>query len=113
MSEQKNHYVLTGIKYDYDTFYNLLKINGDLDDEPYWDSAFDDIYHKDNVCVIADGSNCKYVYVGYVTQKSGEYGDMDDNGVADFPDPDKVCNWIYDVFGFSAPCRLHIFTHYR
>jgi hypothetical protein len=109
MSMSRTHYVLTGVRYDYKEFYDLLKI----DDAPYWDSAQGGIEHRDNVCVIPDGVNSKYVYVGYVSQKSKPDGNLDDYGVHKSPRSGLVLNCIYNAFGFAKPCSQHVFTHYR
>ena len=120
MSITKTHYVLQGIKFNFDDFYdrverkdpNATAIGAD-DDEPFWDEANGPIFHKNNICVIPDAMNGEYVYVGHVTQKSGDNGDLDDNGVTERPLNSTVLNWVYEAFGFTEPCSLHIFTHYR
>jgi hypothetical protein len=119
MSVQQNHYVVIGKRFDYKEFYTLVCPNGDADhyfdtEHPYTDSAFKGIHHHNDICIISDGMNGKYVVVGRVLQKSGNYGALDDfKDDRRKPSAAKVSEWIKRELGIDVKCSMISFTHYR
>lgn len=122
MSVQVNHYVMIGHKFEYDEFYDIASkfYNQDHDDvceyleENYSDSAFEGIHHHNDICILSDGYNGEYVYVGYVLQKSDDQGSLED-----YVNPKKrsakyVSKKIHELLGLeNVKCEYLVFTHYR
>jgi hypothetical protein len=123
MSVQQNHYVMVGHKFDYDTFYDsVVKANNlengddvfEFIEEKCHDSAFEGIHHYNDLCILSDGYNGEYVYVGYVLQKSKNYGSLND-----YVNPKKrsgkyVSTKIHESLGLeNIKCKSLSFTHYR
>lgn len=120
MSVQKNTYMLIGAKWEFKEFYELPEIKKDVEkwagwkrEDDYHDSAFEGIHHHNGLCVISDGMNGKYVYVGCVIKKSDNYGDIDDYINDEEVTPEQVSQRIKDEFNIDVDCEMHVFTHYR
>lgn len=123
MSVQMNHYFIIGTKFEYDEFYQLFSGSTDHEEiekfideveDKYSDSAFAGIERKNLLTIISDGMSGKYVCIGYVIQKSGDSGALDDyvaDGIA--PTPEQVSELIRDTFGVEVDCKYLAFTHYR
>lgn len=58
--------------------------------------------------------DAKYVYVGHIIKKSGNYGDIDDY-INDEPEPtpQEVSERIKKELGIDTECGIQVFTHYR
>lgn len=122
MSVQENHYVMIGHKFEYDAFYKQMEDIHGLSIDDFWDqfeeschdSAFQGIHHNQNVCIISDGMDGEYVYVGYVLQKSKNYGNLTDYINPVTKSPEQVSRYINDYLKIpDLECQLHAFTHYR
>lgn len=77
MSTQVNTYVLWGLILPYEEVNALPGGEDSAYDraEPYTDSAFDeDVNPKNEVTILFDGMNGKYVAVGHVIAKTRDYG---------------------------------------
>jgi hypothetical protein len=111
MSVQANTYVMRGALVPYS------EMKGRYDDlEPYMDSAFKGIHHKDGVCVLYDGRNGKYVAVGRVLAKTENHQGLDepvfvsDTGV---DDEDELHDAVSAIVGTPKTLRTFVLTHYR
>jgi len=123
MSVQLNHYVIIGHKFEYDEFYDTLMEKFNLNDgdevfneieEPYHDSAFKGIQHHNDLCIISDGMNGNYVYVGYVLQKSDDNGSLTDYINPKIRSAKYVSNKINEMLRLeNIKCEKLAFSHYR
>jgi len=141
MSVNKNHYVMIGMKFGYDEFFDLCIESGAEDTTgdqwdtgplvPYIDSFIHGIEQHDFLTVIIDGMNGNYVYVGHVVQKSSyENGSLNDFVTKDtwivtvqedggIENIEKGCEEVYALiignFGMefgTKSANLHCFTHW-
>jgi hypothetical protein len=117
MGVQQNHYLLIGAKFGHKQFYSLMEdpeyFRREVENK-YIDNAFKGISHHNDLCIISDGMDGEYVYIGHVMQKSGNYGSMGDYvNSRPTPTPETVREWIKKEFNIDAECDTHCFTHYR
>ena len=115
MSVQVNDYLIHGIKLPYES-------GAEDKYEDYKDSAFEGIKEKNGLCVICDGMNGKYIFIGHVLAKS-----KDEERIADEPicinkeDVDRfargrIAYLIYKEFNLeisTTDVKLWLVTHYR
>jgi len=121
MSVQQNHYEIIGAKFGYNEFHKELMAAKGLTEEEvedllddYHDSAFKGIQHHNGLCIICDGMNGEYVYVGHILQKSGNYGRIGEfKSQGKNPSAKAVRKMMVDQLGLDRPCRRCAFTHYR
>lgn len=121
MSTQENHYFMYGSKFGYDEFYKLVagededKIGQWIEnvEDEYRDSAFDGIGHKDGITIVSDGMRGQCVYVGWVIQKSGDYGKLEDHVRDAFLNKKEVKEKIEELVGNEVHCQFMAFTHNR
>ena len=122
MGVQLNHYVILGHKFEFDEFYDTLaELHGiDQDDvfeqfeDKCHDSAFKGIHMHNDLCIISDGMNGNYVYVGYVLQKSDNYGSLNDYVTTKKRSGKYVSNKIKEYLGLeNIKCSWMAFSHYR
>ena len=73
MGVELNTYVILGALIDYEEHEDRYD-----DFEPYIDSAFKGIEHKDGLCVIFDGMNGDYIFIGKVIAKTGLHVGFDE-----------------------------------
>jgi len=113
---------MIGHKFDYDDFYEKLSSLHNIEPDDIYeefegkchDSAFDGIHHHNDLCILSDGYNGEYVYVGYVLQKSKNYGSLNDYRSTDIKTESYVSDKIKEFLGFeNIVCSVHAFTHYR
>jgi len=86
--------------------------------EPYLDSPFDGIRHHNGLCVIDDGMNGEYTFIGRVLAKTkdGKHldGPFDCSTEMSVTDKDMLSALIETQFGIENPeIKLWFFTHYR
>lgn len=114
MSVRVNTYVMEGALFQYE----LLKDRFDHL-EPFMDSAFEGIKHKDGVCVLFDGMNGDYVAVGRVIAKTGnhqhfEYGPISLTAPAGFEKQQELHDAICKVTGQdNVSLQFLVVSHYR
>jgi hypothetical protein len=87
MSVQVNTYVLVGAKFDYD----------DLDYDSYSeyeDSAFEGIKHRNNLCVLSDGMNGEYIFIGHIKAKTENHEHFENPVDCSVSETEK--HWIYE-----------------
>jgi len=81
MSTQINQYLIVGQKLDFGEFHDKLNNNDPLDPDAwlddildkYSDNAFKGIHHYNGLCVLYDGMNGEFVFIGRVIEKSGNH----------------------------------------
>ena len=123
MSVQVNHNVVHGLMMSYKTarvelgtalgitqneIYEAL--------EPYEDSAYEGIKHHDGLCVIADGMNGKYFFVGRVLAKSDVHEGFDEPieiPSLDTAGDDVLKALIKEKLGLVGEIKSYVFSHYR
>lgn len=114
MSTSSNTYVMFGVKLPYDAFTEEQHESMWL----YTDSAYQGIKHHNGLCVVADGMNGEYIFIGRVLAKS-----VDEDGTGlpvthcsvDADLRDEVSALLMKHFPISGECDLTVyaFTHYR
>lgn len=112
MSVQVNTYIAFGAMMPFST------LNEDEYDtyEPYMDSAFKGIHHHNGLCVIRDGMNGEYVFIGRVLAKSRVHEHFDQAMTPEVTptEMELIGNLIASQFDIAKPeVKLWIFSHYR
>lgn len=113
MSVQVNTYVLCGVKLpfrecDDDAAFEKL--------EPYFDSAFKGVHHHNGLCVIDDGMNGNYTFIGRVLAKTQNYEHFNEPVSTDISELEKelIANLISAQFSIEKPnVKVWVFSHYR
>lgn len=113
MSVQVNTYVLCGVKLPFrecedDNAYEKL--------ETYLDSAFEGIHHHNGLCVVDDGMNGNYTFIGRVLAKTKNYEHFYDPVSTDISELEKelISNLISAQFDIEKPdIKIWVFSHYR
>ncbi|HID9808664.1 TPA: hypothetical protein ACXI3M_006725 [Pseudomonas aeruginosa] len=113
MSVQSNTYVLVGVKLPFEHFNEDQRESH----EAYTDRSRKGIHHHNGLCVIDDGMNGEYCFIGRVLAKSI---DADGEGlpITECTVPAglraEVSDLLVEHFELSEPdVRLWAFTHYR
>jgi hypothetical protein len=113
MSTQLNHYVLFGQRFAFDELETLIPSENQ---EPYFDSAFEGVHHRDGLCIVSDGMNCEYAFVGRVLAKTNDHEGLEEPVEVALTQPliEEVAGAITKLLGVSEP-RLGTFvvSHYR
>ena len=116
MSVQSNTYIMAGVKLPFNHFTEDQRLELDR----YEDSAFSGIHHHNGLCMIGDGMDSKYVFIGRVLTKTddqnGNYGldaPVDCSLVMTPALHAEVTTLISEQFNFAANVHLWVFTHYR
>ena len=119
MSVQENDYIGIGVltpypKYDNDEEREKASDRDDL----YSDSAFNGITHYKGLCVISDGMNGEFWFVGRILAKSKVYerlyGPIDFNALSSSVDIEMLAALITNQFGIEKPdIKIWFFTAYR
>ncbi|EOC0210454.1 hypothetical protein ACMZJR_002845 [Cronobacter turicensis] len=113
MSVQVNTYVLCGVKLpfikceDDDAFEKI---------EPYLDSAFEGIHHHNGLCVIDDGMNGNYAFIGRVLAKTQNYEHFDEPVSTEISELEKelIASLVSAQFNIERPeVKVWVFSHYR
>lgn len=113
MSVQINQYLMFGVKLPFEkSEFSYEKY------EPYLDSPFEGIRHHNGLCVVDDGMNGKYMFIGRVLAKSldGNHieGPFDCTTELSITNKDMLSALIRTQFGIEKPeIKLWFFTHYR
>lgn len=109
MGTQINAYVMHGVVRDYKEF------KGKFEElEPYMDSAFNGIHHKDGVCVLFDGMGGKFVAVGRVLAKTGNHQPFDEPVVCWPPDDeDELQDAVSAIVGTPVTLRTFVISYHR
>lgn len=118
MSVQRNGYIITGMKFEYD---------GDLSERlyelGYTDSAFNHKYP--DILSLGDGMSGEYLIIGKCHKKTGNWQDLDDNRIGDdngiieeltIPQDDMVIDLIeklYNITGKYAQVKKYTLYFYR
>lgn len=124
MSVQVNHYVVHGIMLPYKEVKETMSSFGGIeceDDmydllEPFEDSAYEGIKHHEGLCVIVDGMNGKYFFVGRVLAKTDMHEGFDEP--IEIPSLDKggdvvLQELIKAQLGLEGEIKSYAFSHYR
>jgi hypothetical protein len=119
MSVKQNHYEIIGLKFDYDKFFDEVKKAKQLTEyemedliEPYRDNI-EGIHQYKALCIIAEDMEGEYVYIGHVTKKSKNYGNLwDFKNHEKTPAAGEIQKMIKEQFGINRKCRKYTFTHY-
>lgn len=112
MSTQMNHYIICGAQYSYQEWEEIADFEKC---EPYTDSAFDVIKHRNGLCVISDGMNGEYAFVGRVLAKSANQEGFEEpvEIIADADLVSDVREALQIEFGASPEkIGIYAFTHY-
>ena len=128
MSTHQTHYVMLGNRYDYNDFYSRVQKRvatnprdaaAELEqwredvEEKHMDTSADGINNHNGICIVSDGMNSEYVYVGYVLAKSGDGNDLGDYTAQWHSNWDDIGDNIVRAVGFAEDVQIHAFTHYR
>ena len=115
MSSQQNTYVMLGAKFPYDLFKGKSE-----EIEPYMDSAFDNIYHNERLCILYDGLNAEYVIIGKVLAKTRNHAGFEDPIVLDDTSATRLVQGDIKHLLFNKlkldttfEVNLIVVTHYR
>ena len=68
MSTQTNQYIVVAMRFDF--FEDYEKWHGIF--EPFEDSAYSEIKHHNGLCVMADGRDGEFIFIGRVLKKTKE-----------------------------------------
>lgn len=124
MSVQVNHYVAHGIMLPYKEAHKTMLTYGGFEDEddvydfyePYTDSAFEGIKHHNGLCVLSDGMNGKYFFVGRILAKTDNYDGFDEPmeiPTLDKAGDDVLQELIKAKFGLEGEIKSYVISHYR
>lgn len=119
MSVQANTYIMRGALFSYDAVKSQLGDDYDAKLEPYMDSAFKGVQHRDGLCVLCDGMNGKYVAIGQVIAKTENHQGFDEvYGFADGsfgPNKDLVLKDRIEILTGINDAKIEwlVLTHYR
>jgi len=113
MSVQCNTYVMIGVKIPYpeeatDEFYDKI--------EPYTDSSFGGIEHRDGLTVLLDGMNGEYMTIGKILAKTESYEGFEHPIEVHFNNEEffHVASSIEEHFGIKNPkVGVWVISHYR
>jgi hypothetical protein len=113
MSVQVNTYVMEGVLFEYAALEDRYE-----DFEPYMDSAFEGIKHKDGICVLFDGMNGDYVAIGRVIAKTEngqhfETGPITITPSTSFESQVELSLAISRLVGHGVTLRYMVISHYR
>lgn len=124
MSIQVNHYVVHGLMLPYKEAHDTMLSYGGIEDEddaydfyePYTDSAYEGIHHHEGLCVLSDGMNRKYFFVGRILTKTDNYEGFDEP--IEIPSLDKVGDdvlkeLIKAKLGLEGEMKSYVISHYR
>lgn len=117
MSLQVNQYwavgvMLPGIKYNFISDENFDKA------EKYMDSAYEGPIHYNGLCIIMDGLDGDYTFIGRVIEKSENHSMLDGPYSADTHVDTETIQMVKELieaqFGIENPdVKPIFFTHYR
>lgn len=113
MSVQVNTYVLCGIKLPFREWEDESAYEKT---EPYLDSAFKGVHHHNGLCVVDDGMNGNYTFIGRVLAKTKNYEHFEEPVSTDISGLEKelIASLISAQFNIEKPeVKVWIFSHYR
>jgi hypothetical protein len=132
MSVKLNTYICIGCMFDYKEWKKELedKMESEVQYkrefmafdimEPYFDSAYEGIHHKDDLCILSDGMNGEFVFVGRVFHKTecyqhfGEPVDATKIWKENKHLRKEIPQQIEETFKVKAPkAKLYIIPYYR
>jgi len=111
MSIQANTYIIVGVKLPYpenEEFRNSL--------DPYKDSAFKGITHKNGLCALADGMNGNYIIIGKVLHKTENLQAFEEGPIEIKQNSNlkqKVQKKLKECFDINGEVKTYVISHYR
>ncbi len=129
MSVQINQYLIYGIKLPY-KWHNEWEKNNEGKDfydafRDYMDdSAYDEkIAQRDGITMLFDGMDGNYIFIGYCSAKSSNYGHLGSNGIEipNCPVPSSIKDYlekkISEIFSINIEefggMKNYLVAHYR